>query len=199
MFDPEVLGDVFFYSALIGGGVLLLQIGMMILGVDDGGLGDIGDAGGIDVGDVDIEAEGATDGSGFWFFEMISIRTVAAAAAFFGSVGGITLKSGQSTGVALILACLAGYAAMYAVYWVFKQIIKLETSGALDIRNALDAVGEVYVPIDPGTAGKIHVQVQGRTIELQARSDCAERLATGQKVTVTEVLSGDTVKVDSCG
>jgi len=88
---------------------------------------------------------------------------------------------------------------MYAVYWLFKQVFKLEASGTFDIRNAVDVVGEVYIPIDADMAGKIQVEVQGRTVELQARSDHPERLATGSKVTVTEVLSPDTVKVTPCG
>ena len=185
------LSGVFFYCAVIGGAVLVLQLVLMLMGVDDGGFGDVADAG-MDLGDIDLDS---AEASGFWFFEMLSLRTIAAAATFFGLVGKATLASGQSGGVALTLAVAAGYGAMYAVYWAFKQIFKLETSGNTDIRNAVGKVGQVYVPIDPGAAGKIQLHLQGRTVELQARTDAAERLATGAKVTVTEVVSSDTVKV----
>ena len=184
------LSSVFFYCAVIGGAVLVLQLVLMMTGVDDGGLGEVADAGGFDFEDLD-----ASESSGFWFFEMLSLRTIAAALTFFGLVGKAALSSGQSGGVSLTLALVAGYGAMYSVYWAFKQIFKLEVSGATDIRNAVGKVGQVYIPIDPGAAGKIQLHLQGRTVELQARSDAEERLATGSKVTVTEVMSADTVRV----
>lgn len=193
----ETLSSVFFYSAVFGGVVLVLQVLLMLLGVDDGGLGDLADAGGFDVGD--IETDGATDGAGFWFVEMLSLRTLAAAATFFGLAGKATLAADQSPGVALTLALVAGYGAMYSVYWAFKQIFKLETSGNVDIRGAVGGIAEVYIPIDPGAAGKVQIKLQGRTVELQARSDHGERLPTGAKVSVSQVLSSDTVKVTPSG
>lgn len=191
------LSSVFFYCAVLGGGILLLQIVFMLVGVDDGGLGDLADAGGVDIGDVDTD--GATDSAGYWFYELISLRTLSAAAALFGVVGRVSLEAGNSAAASLALGGVAGYSAMYAVYWLFKQVFKLEASGTFDIRNAVNAVGEVYVPIDPATAGKIQVTVQGRTVELQARSDHNDRLPTGSKVTVTEIISGDTVRVTPAG
>lgn len=188
------LSSVFFYCAVIGGAVLVLQLVLMMVGVDDGGFGDVADVGGVDDVFDGLDGDG-TEASGFWFFEMLSLRTLAAAATFFGLVGKAALSSGQTGGVSLTLALVAGYGAMYAVYWAFKQVLKLETSGNTDIRNSVGSVGQVYVPIDPGAAGKIQLPLQGRTVELQARSDAAERLETGAKVRVTEILAADTVKV----
>lgn len=193
------LETVFLYSALGGGIVLLVQLGTMLLGMEDGGFGDGADAGGFDGGDGGdgVDADGSTDGAGLWFFEMLSLRTLAAAATFFGLVGGAANSMGQPTAVSLTLACLAGYGAMYSVYWSFKQLFRLETDGTLDIYNAVGQPAEVYVPIaaSEARAGKVHVVVQGRTAELQAITESDEPLATGAKVVVTEVVSGDTVKV----
>lgn len=184
-----MVNDIFFYTALGGGALLLLQIVMMLLGMDEGGLGDALD-GDLDLGDSDSE------GSGFWLLEMISLRTISAAAALFGLVGKAALESGQSTGVALALGGCAGFAALYAVYWLFKQVFKLEVSGNTDIRGAIGLPAQVYVPIGPGDApGKIQVKLQGRTVEYQALSAAPERLATGSQVVVTEVVSTDTVRV----
>lgn len=195
--NPETISSLFFYCALFGGVILLLQLAMMFIGFDDGGLGELGDGldlGGGDFGDG-LDGDASTDASGFWLLEIISIRTLSAAATFFGLVGMASLTGGQSTGVSLAFACVAGYAAMYSVYWVFKQIFKLETSGNEDIRNAVGIVGKVYIPIDPGAKGKIQLKLQGRTVEYQAISDHAERLATGVNVMITEIISNDTVKV----
>lgn len=189
----ETLSSVFLYCALVGGGLLLVQFAMMLMGMDDGGFGEMADAGGFEMGDMD--ADGATDGSGFWLLEMLSLRTLSAAACFFGLVGKASLSADQSPGVSLMLALVAGYAALYAVYWTFKQLFKLETSGNEDIRNAVGLTGQVYIPIQANSIGKIQIKLQGRTVEYQALTDHIERLATGEKVVVTDIVSSDTVKV----
>lgn len=182
------LETIYFYSAVVGIVVLLTQLGMMLLGGDDGFEGD---AGGIDTEGSD------TDSSGFWFFEIISIRTLAAAVSFFGLVGGAVNSMGQPPGVSIVLGCVAGYGAMYAVYWAFKQLFGMESDGNLNIENAIGLPAEVYVPIGPSNsqAGKVHVYLQGRTAEYQALTDSDQTLATGTKVTITQVVSSDTLRV----
>lgn len=183
------LETVYLYSAIGGGAVLLIQLASMLLGLDDG-LADAGDPG------IDIDIDGTTDGSS-WFFEMLSLRTIAAAATLFGLVGGVVNSAGQPVGVSLGLALVAGYSAMYFVYWAFKQLFKLEVSGAQDINNAVGLTGQVYVPIAPagGQAGKVHLSMQGRTVEYLALTDSEHPLATGTKVVVRDIVSHDTVKV----
>lgn len=187
-----MLETLFLYSAIGGGVVLLVQLAMMVSGMDDG-FGD--DASGVDGGDID--SDNATDGAGFWFLEMISLRTLAAAATFFGLIGGAADSMGNPPGVSIALACLAGYAAMYAVYWAFRQLFRLETSGNEDIYNAIGQRAEVYVPITASAAqaGKVLVTVQGRTVEYQALTDSDHNLPTGSKVLVMDVISSDTVIV----
>lgn len=195
--------SVFLYAAVGGGVVLLTQLAMMFLGMDDGGFGEGADVGGVDVDvDVDVESDGATtDTAGFWFLEMLSLRTLAAAATFFGLVGGASNSMGWPPAISFALAILAGYSAMYGVYWTFKQLFKLETSGNEDVREAVGLPAEVYVPISAagGPAGKIHVNQQGRTVEYQAVTDAPERLPTGAQVVITDVVGGDTVRVDPVG
>ena len=183
------LETVYLYCAIGGGAVLFIQLASMLLGMDDG-LADVGDPG------VDLDVDGTTDGSS-WFFEMLSLRTLAAAATLFGLVGGVANSSGQPAGVSLGLGLVAGYSAMYFVYWAFKQLFKLEVSGAQDINNAIGLTGQVYVPIAPsgGQAGKVHLSMQGRTVEYLALTDSEQPLATGAKVVVRDIVSHDTVKV----
>lgn len=196
------LESLFLYSAVGGGVVLLAQLAMMTLGGDHADHADFGD-----VGDGGADHHGghhdgdASDHSGFWFFEMVSLRTLAAAATFFGLVGGAVNAAGAAPVVSLVIAGLAGYGAMYAVYWAFRQLFRLETSGNEDVYNAIGETGEVYLPIGAsgGHAGKVHVTVQGRTAEYQALTDSDRPLPTGAKVLVMEVVSGDTVKVQPVG
>lgn len=185
------LETLYLYSAIGGGVVLLTQLALMLLGGDDGfGEGDAG-------ADADIDADSSTDSHGFWFFEIISLRTLAAAATFFGLAGGAANSIGWPPGVSLVVGALAGYGAMYTVYWAFKQLFRLETSGNEDIRLAVGLPAEVYVPIAAGgaQAGKVHVALQGRTVEYQALTDGPDALVTGAKVIVTGVVNNDTVRV----
>ncbi|MEQ8848411.1 hypothetical protein [Botrimarina sp.] len=190
------LESVYLYTAIGGGVVLLTQLGLMLLGADDGGLGQ-GDAAGVDADAID--SDGSTDSHGFWFFEMISLRTLAAAATFFGLAGGAANSIGWPPGVSLTVAAVAGYAAMYVVFWAFRRLLQLETSGNEDIRGAVGLPAEVYVPIAPagGAAGKVHLTLQGRTVECQAVNDTDQPLPTGAKVLVTGVVNSDTVRVAS--
>ncbi|TWT88437.1 hypothetical protein Mal64_19180 [Pseudobythopirellula maris] len=184
-----MLDELFFWCAIGGGAALLLQTLPMLLGME--GADDAID-GPFDGADADLDGG---DASGFWLFEMISLRTVTAAVTFFGLAGKACSTSGLNSGVSLAVALAAGYAAMYSVYWAFKQVFKLETSGNLDIRGAVGLTGQVYVPIDPPRAGKIHLMLQGRTVEYQAVTAGDARLATGEKIVVTDIVSSDTVEV----
>ncbi|MEM9187206.1 MAG: hypothetical protein AAGB00_11995 [Planctomycetota bacterium] len=193
-----MLPDIFFYCTVFGGGALLLQVGMMLLGLDDlfDGLfdGAEGDAG----GDFDAGLDADGDASGFWLLEMISIRTLTAATAFFGITGWICLAAEQSTTVSLTAACVAGYAAMYSVYWSFKQLFKLETSGNFDPRNTVGKPAQVYltIPAERGGVGKVHMKAQGRLVEMLAVTEAGDPLKTGEQVTVVELVSSDTLLVE---
>ncbi|MEM6799359.1 MAG: hypothetical protein AAF589_07575 [Planctomycetota bacterium] len=195
-----MIQDIFIYSTLIGGGALLLQVAMMFFGFDDlfeGADGDVG--GGFDFDDAGgVDGDGGTDSSGFWLFEMISLKTLTAALAFFGLGGWFCLASGTSTMVALIVAILAGYGAMYSVYWTFKQVFKLETSGNLDVRNAIGMPAKVYIPIpaDRGGSGKVQMKLQDRIVEYQAVTKEREPLKTGEQVLVVELVSNNTLLVE---
>lgn len=186
-----MLLDIFAYSAIFGGIALLIQVAMMFLGFDDIFEGMEGE---MDLG-FDTDSDGGH--GGFWFLEMLSLRTISAAAAFFGLAGWICLSSGLSSPVALGVALCSGYAALYSVYWAFKQLFKLETDGNQDIRNAIDKPARVYLTI-PATqqgAGKVQLKMQNRIVEYQAVTEDSEPLKTGDQVIVTEVISADTVLV----
>lgn len=204
-----LLDTVFMYAAAIGGVVLVFQVVMIMMGFgDDGADMDIGGGdGGLDLdidadlgdfGDVDHHSPSSAGHiTGGWFYEMISLRTLSAAAAFFGIVGKTAQANGVSNGPAFILASAAGFGAMYGMYWTFKQVFKLETAGNENIRNALGKSARVYVPI-PGNdqgAGKVQFKMQNRLVEYQAVTEEDDRLPTGENVVVVGIVNSDTVLV----
>lgn len=188
-----MLGTTYFYAAALGGAFLLIQLLFMFIGGGE----DAGDTPDVDL-DLDIAGDGhAGHDAGWWLLEIISLRTLAAAAMFFGLTGLTGQAYGFSERVTLVLSIFAGLASMYAVYWAFKQLFRLQSSGSEDVRNAVGKLGQVYVPIPPNGngLGKVHFEMQGRLVEYQASSLTNRVLATGEHVEIIEVVNSDTVHV----
>jgi hypothetical protein len=162
-------------------------------GADISGADVVGDhASWNEAADADLGHPGA-----HWFYEVISLRTLSAAVTFFGLTGKSSMAFGYTAFQSLVVATLVGLAAMYAVYWLFKQVYRLQHTGTENIRNAVGASADVYVPI-PGNragAGKVTFRLQNRLVEYQAVTEEPERLATGEKVIVVAVVNSDTVRV----
>ena len=176
------------------------------VGVDVGA--DAGDfSGDVDV-DVDVEgdhhtpihtaADADVDHPGSsWLFQVLSFRTIVAAITFFGLGGAWSASSGHEPAVSLLVALATGFAAMYGMYRLMRAIYNLQSSGNVDIRNAVGQPAKIYIPVPPSGAGKGKVQVtlQGRTMEYEAVSGEAETLSTGENVVVDGVVSADVVRV----
>lgn len=208
--EPEMLDFLYFFVLIVGGTVLLFQFALMLLG-----LGHDSDVAGLGGADVDISVHtggdlhtGGTDWheaadadlghpEGPWFYEILSLRTLSAAATFFGLTGKTLLAYGHSPLLTFAWASFAGLAAMWIVYWLFKQVYKLQHAGTEDIRNALGRPASVYVPIpgNRGGLGKVTFRMQDRLVEYQAVTEDDDRLVTGEKVVVVGIVNSDTVRV----
>ncbi len=210
-----ILESIYFYAALVGGTILAFQFVLMLIGWSDGdgALGDgahgAGSAGG-DAGAGDSfhghgsghgHSHAGSDASaqhvGHWFYEMLSLRTISAAVTFFGLTGKAALAQGVHPVPTLLLALVAGYAALAGVFWLFKQVFRLQHAGNENVRLAVGLPATVYVPIPANRAGagKVTFRLQNRIVEYQAVTDEGDRLATGEKVVVESVVSNDTVSV----
>lgn len=194
-----MLGTVFIYCAVFGGIFLLIQLAMVFIGGDEGG--DLGD---VDVGldaDLDLGDSGDMDAadstSGLWLLEIFSLRSLAAAVTFFGLVGMAVLRSGGSNTQAVVAGSVAGAASLYGIYWIFKQLFSLQSSGNQNIRNAIGSPAQVYIPIPESNRGrgKVQFKMQGRIVEYQAVTDDQQKLATGEHVYVHGIVNADTVLV----
>ena len=210
-----LLNTIFLVAAVVGGTVMVCQFVLTLMGMDHGGIdgGDVGDfasdshAGGDFIlgdvaGDHPTSFATAADGNfqhhdSSWLFGVISLRTLVAAAAFFGVAGMGALSADFSQGQSLMVGLLAGLAAMYGMYWLLQGIASLVSSGNERISNALGRRATVYIPIPAGGtgAGKVQLSMQNRIVEFQAVSDEPERLRTGETVEVIAVSGNDLVRV----
>ena len=145
------------------------------------GFGGDGMDGGFDpeVGDVD-------HGGGIGF---LSSQTISAFFTAFGWVGVAASKQDWNSGFVAVLALTGGAISMFAMYYILRSMLRLQSKGNLDYKNAVGQEAVVYVTI-PGSdkdGGQIEVNIQGRLVTAPARSIAPGELKPGQRVRVTAI------------
>lgn len=170
----------FLACAALGGVVLVLQLLSSFVG---------GDA---DV-DHDLQAGDTHLGEGL---DLLSVRSISAGIAFFGVVGAGTRLSGWPLLLGLPAAIAAGGVATWVVAYLMRAMRRLEDDGSERIENALGQTATVYlrIPANGEGAGKIHVPMQGRTVEYQAITP-GGALPSGSLVIVRDIVGPDTLEV----
>ena len=188
-FITSPLMGVYFFCAVFGGTLMVLQFLLMMFGFGGGDDGDFGDDGG-DSGGTAGHASPAD------IFKMLSLRTVIAGIAFFGIGGLAGLTGGASKGVSVVIATLLGLAAIYAVYYLYLAAARLKEDGSLSETTLIGATGSVYVRIPPAKSGsgKVLVSQQGRTVEYEAIT-AGEELKNTTPIIVVGIVSSTTVEV----
>jgi membrane protein implicated in regulation of membrane protease activity len=166
--------------------------------------GDPGHGGGDDTahGESTAHNEGAvhheTGGhaASTWLFQMISFRTLIAALTFFGLAGMAAQSSGASTPLVLAVALAAGFGAMYSVFRIMQALARLNADGTVHVQRTIGKEAKVYLPI-PGHgagAGKVFVNLQGRTMEYPATTS-GDPLSAGARVVIVNVVGQNTLEV----
>ena len=79
-----------------------------------------------------------------------------------------------------------------------RGIARLQSSGNLDIRNAIGKVGQVYltIPADGKSAGKVNLTVQEQFKEFSAMTTANEPIKTGEYVRVVSVSDTGVLMVE---
>lgn len=172
----ELLSKIYWLTAIIGS--LVFSI-VMIMAFTGGDADDI---------DGDIEAG----------FQFISFKNLVGFFTIFGWSGIACIDAKFSTPATLIISTICGLLMMVIMATLFYFISKLTDSGTLNYKNAIDAVGEVYLTIgeDRSKMGKVSVNVQGTMRELDALTDALTPLKTGTIIKVVDVTSNGILIVD---
>lgn len=192
--------DIYLYAAIFGCTLVGLQVILQVFGLLDTDAADALDAD----ASHSMDAAGAHDfdpgadahGSSL-FFGILSFKALCAFAGIFGLVGLVMLQSESAQRpMRMLVATASGAAAMFGVAWMMRALSHLQSSGTIDIRNAIGRTGSVYlrIPRDGEGTGKVTVEVQGRSMEFPAITD-GDEIPTGQRVTVVAVVGRETVKV----
>ena len=146
--------------------------------------GDIPDDGSAD---VDVETD---DGMGFQFF---TLKNLIAFFTIFSWTGIACLDSGLSNNWSIFISMISGLIMMLVMGGILYLLGKANASGTIKMKNAIGAVGEVYMEIrgKRENIGQVQIQVQGTLRTLEAITDDNETLRPGSVITVSEITSNN--------
>lgn len=174
----SVMEQIFFWLGIVSTLFLIVQIVLMCLSSFGGDVDIDGD------GDIDVDTDSG-----------VSIFTVKSVTAFFavGSWAGLltcALASDKLQWLAIIVALLAGAAAMAVMVVLLRAIVKLQCNGAFEIEKIIGQQATVYVSVPPARSGrgKITLTAQGRFMELDAVTDLDTRIAVDE---IVEIVSSE--------
>ena len=180
---------IYLVLACVGGGILLLQVVLQVFGL--AGEGDFD--GSHHGGSIGADA-GTHDGS--WFFGVLSLKAVVAFVGLFGLTGLALIDAGWSAFARVAMSTLVGFVGMLLVAFLMRGLTRLSSSGSVDPRNAVGVAGAVYlrIPAYGRGAGKVTVEIQGRSLQLEAITD-GDEIPTGARVKVIGLVGEETLKV----
>ncbi len=170
----EPFEKVYWSIALIASGIFIVLIILTFVS------GDLEDT-----GDVDAEIEGDTG----IHFQFLSFKNLIGFFTLFGWTGIACIGEGLSKGMVILISTVCGLLMMAIMASLFYYLGKLNSSGSLKIKNALNQVGEVYLTIGANRSriGKVHINIQGGLRELDALTDETSDLHQGDIITVTQI------------
>lgn len=199
-FTDEMTGLELLFVACAAFGTVLFIARLVLMFLGGGGEESAADA---DTGGLDgMDGADAHDFADHDFadsdlsFKALSLQGITAFFMMFGLVGWALVRQGN---VHPALSILGGTIAGLATVWIMKKIFQwagsLQSSGNINLQNAVGQEGRVYLTIRPGQVGKVQIAVQDRLSILNAAADGPEEIKTGQTVRVLRV-SADTLVVE---
>jgi hypothetical protein len=194
MFDRLFAQDTLLFTipALLGSVVFLIKLGLMALGGLGADLDLDADA------DVDIDLGDDVDaGDSTAAFNLLSIQAIAAFLMGFGwgGLGGL-FGFDWALPASLLLGAGCGAGMVWMLGLLLKAMYDLETSGNIDIRDAVGRGATVYanVPARGAGRGQVQVVIDDRARIYNAVTD-GDTLATGTRVQVSDVNPDHTLTV----
>ncbi|WP_289060650.1 hypothetical protein [uncultured Zobellia sp.] len=175
---------IYWVTALVASVILVILLLLTFIG------GEVDD---ID-GDVDAEIDADTGIE----FQFLSFKNLVGFFTLFGWSGIACLDAGMSKGITVLISLVCGLLMMLAMASLFYYLGKLQSSGTLKLKNALNQIGEVYLTVGANrkSIGKVSINVQGTLRELEALTNANEDLVQGNVVIVKEVTANGILIVE---
>ena len=172
----DEFSQFFWIIALVGSLIFLFVIITTFAGID---------------GDSDLDTDADIDADTGIGFQFITFKNLVGFFTIFGWTGVACLNAGISKPLSVVIAFVAGLFMMGIMAFMFFSMRKLADSGTLDYKNAIGAIGEIYLTVGPNRSkmGKVSIRVQGTLRELEALSDSMIELKSGTIIKVVDVTS----------
>ena len=179
----SVLEHIYFWLGIVSTIFLIIQIALMCFSSFGGDVDVDGD------GDIDVDPD-----SGVSIFTVKSITAFLAVGSWAGLLT-CTLASDKLQWLSVIIALIAGAAAMAVVVLAIRGMMKLQCNGALQSEKLVGMKATVYVAIPSARSGrgKITLNAQGKFMELDAVTECEEKLAFDETVEIISTENDCTV------
>lgn len=187
MFGLTLIEVIYWASIIIGGTLFILRLGLMLFG---GGLSDDGLDSTVDAGDAGGHVDADIS------FKLLSVQGLTSFFLMFGLVGLALLRANLHELITILGGTLAGLAMTAITGVIFSQMKRLQTEGTIKIENTIGSDGTVYLNIPRNGTGQVQVIAQGSLKIFDAISADKTPVATGEKVRITGVASGNTLIVE---
>ncbi len=179
------LEKIFLVCAVAGGFLFVVRFILQFFGMD----GDADVPGELDAtGDMHMDSDAA--------FSIFSFQGITAFLMMFGLMG-LFVQTGVGLGAAVSIpaAAAVGVGASWMQARLLSALLGLQSSGTIDLKNAIGAEGTVYLTIPEGGTGKVQVYIQNRLQEFDAVSNDGSAIKTGEQVKVV-FWKGDALTVE---
>jgi hypothetical protein len=207
----SVLEKIYLACAVFGGGFFIVRTILMLTGLGDTDSDiDTADVGHIDIdhGDLDHDDldhdeshledidQGDHTHTETGGLRLLTIQGLTAFVMMFGLTGyALSRSSLLGSIMTIIVGGLVGFFAMWLIAKGFALMRSLQSSGTMQIYDAMGEEGTVYLTIPPEGVGKIQITISGRLMVMDAVSQDKVVLKTGERVRVSEITSGGMIAV----
>ncbi|MGF6907159.1 NfeD family protein [Fusobacterium sp. PH5-44] len=164
--------------------LIVLQVIMLLVGLETDDIGDIGEMQSLS----DMEGDTISDVAGM---KLVTLRGVIIFIAAGSWMYLILYSNGISHVISLIAGAIAGVLGMYLFAYAMKKILEIQEEGNVKIDNSVGKHGIVYlkIPANRNGNGKINVLVQERLSEFDAQTDDDKDIVTGSEVEIVGILN----------
>jgi len=186
MFGLTWIEIIYWVSAIVGGTLFLLRLGMMLIG---GGVSD-------HALDTALEDAGSGGHDADISFKLLSIQGLTSFFMMFGLVGLAMLRANLPVLLTVAGGLIAGFVTVAITSLVFSQMKRLQTDGTINIQNTVGVEGTVYLTIPKNGTGQVQLIAQGALKIFDASAKNKDSIAVGDKVRVTGVTGGNVLTVE---
>lgn len=153
------------------------------------------------IGDSDVDMDDMPDGDGDLADDgltLFSVRGIVAMLAVTGWTAIAFIESGLNQIVSVLIAIVLGLLTLVGMAYFMRAVYRLQTSGNLDVGNAVGKVAKVYIPIvgNAKKQGKVTMTLQEKYCEFDAITTSPATLPTGSYVRVVAVDGTGTLVVE---